>query len=43
MVGGLLVNGFYLLGFGGRLGGEWFGICCYLIYIKIIIYSYFFN
>ena len=26
MVGELLVNGFYLLGFGGRLGGEWMGI-----------------
>jgi len=26
MVGGLLVNGFYLLGFGGRLGGDWIRI-----------------
>lgn len=26
MVGELLVNGFYLLGFGRRMGGEWFGI-----------------
>jgi len=26
MVDGLLVNGFYLLGFGRKMGGGWFGI-----------------
>ncbi len=43
MVGGLLVNGFYLLGFGGRLGGDWiddFGLWrrrfCWLGWIEIL-------